>query len=74
MSLLFDRKVVRIDRELNIWVDASYVLVRPSEVVVMMLKELDESKAEVKPKLAANLDFVIWKILMNVDIIQLIYA
>ena len=71
-SFLLNRRVVRIDLELvnhNIWADASHVLVRQSEVVVMLLKELDESKAEVEPELGANLNFVIWKIRMNADII-----
>ena len=42
---------------------------RPSEAIVMLLKELDESKVEVEPELGAYLDFVIWKIKMNADII-----
>ena len=53
----------------NIWADAGHILVRPSEVVMILLKELDESKAEVELKLGDNQDFVIWKIRMNSDII-----
>ena len=46
----------------------------PGEAIMVLLKELDESKAKVEPELGANLNFVIWKIWMNGDIIQLVYA
>ena len=46
----------------------------PGEAVMVLLKELDERKVEVDLELGANLNFVIWKIQMNGDIIQLIYA
>ena len=62
MSLLLDRRMVGIDLELvnhNIWADASHVLVGPDEAVMMLLKELVESKAEVELELGANLNFVI---------------
>ena len=71
-SLLLDRKVIGINLQFmnhNIWDNASQVLVKPSEVVMMLLKELDESKVEVEPELGANLDFMIKKIRMNADII-----
>ena len=58
----------------NIWVDAIHVLARPGKAVMMLIKELDKSKAEVEPELGTNLGFVVWKIWMNRDIVQLIYA
>ncbi len=49
-SIMLDRRVIRIDLELmshNIWADVSRVLVKSGEAVMMLLKELDESKAKV---------------------------
>ena len=57
--------MVRINLELvnhHIWVDTSHVLVGLGKVVMMLLKEPNESKVKFEPGLGVNLNFVVWKI------------
>ena len=46
----------------------------PSKVIVVLLEELDECKAEFRAKACSNLDLVVWVIGMDANIVELVYA
>ena len=76
-SLLFDQGMVRVYLEpmhRYFRVDSSHVFVRPSEAIVVLLEELDECKVEFRAKVCSNLNFVVWVVGVDVDIIEFIYA
>ena len=69
--------MVGIELELvnhKIWANTSHVFVGLGKAVIVLLEELDECKAKVESELSANLNLMIWKVWMDGDIIQLIYA
>ena len=55
-------------------VDSSHVFVRPSEVIMVLLEELDECKVESRAEACSNLDLVVWVVGMDAEIIEFIYA
>ena len=75
-SLLFDWRVVGVDLEFvyrYVQIDSCHVLVGPSEAIVVLLKELDECQTEFQVEACSNLDFVVWIVQMDVDIVEFIY-
>ena len=77
VSLLLDMRMVKVELELvnhNILVDTSHVHVGPGKAVMVMLEELDECRAKVKYESSANMNLVIWKVWIDRDIIQFVYA
>ena len=55
-------------------VDSSHIFVRPSEAIMVLLEELDECKAQLEAEACSDLDFVIWKVWMDANIIKFIYT
>lgn len=55
-------------------VDFGHFLVRPSEEIVVLLKELNEYKAEFRAEACSNLDLVVLVVGMDADIIEFVYA
>ena len=55
-------------------VDSSHVFVRPSKAIVVLFEELDECEVHLIAETCSDLDFVIWKVKMDANIIKLIYA
>lgn len=46
----------------HLWVNPSHVGVRPSKIVMMLLEEVDEYKAEVGSELSANLELMVLQV------------
>ena len=76
-SLLLDWGMVGVDLEpvyCYFRVDSGHFFVIPSEEIMVLLKELDECKAEFRAEACSNLDLVVWVIGMNADIVEFVYA
>ena len=57
-----------------VWVNSCHVLVGPSEAIVVLLEEFDECEPKLVAKACSNLNFVIWIVGMDADIVEFIYA
>ena len=57
-----------------VWVDSCHVLVGPRKAIVVLLEELDECKPKLCAEACSNLDFVVWIVGMDADVVKFIYA
>ena len=73
--LLFDWRIVRVGMEpmyYYVWVDSSYVFVRPSEAIVVLSEEFNECEPELYTEACPNLDFVVRIVRVDADIVEFI--
>ena len=57
-----------------VWIDSCHVLVGPSKAIVVLRQELDECKPELCAESCPDLDFVVWIVRMDADVVKFIYA
>ena len=57
-----------------VWIDSCHVLVGPSKAIVVLREELDECEPELCTEACPNLDFMVWIVGMDVDVVEFIYA
>ena len=57
-----------------VWVNSNHVLVGPSKTIVVLLEELDECESELGAEACSNLDFMVWIVGMDADVVKLVYA
>ena len=55
-------------------VNSCHVLVGPSKAIVVLLEELDEYESELRVDACSNLDFVVWIVGMDADVVEFVYA
>ena len=57
-----------------VWVDSRHVLMGPSKAIVVLHEELDECELELYAETCPNLDFVVWIVGMDADVVEFIYT
>ena len=75
--LLFDQGMVGVNLEpvyRYFRVNSCYVFVGPNEAIVVLLEELDECKAEFRADVCSDLNFVVWVVGVDAEIVKLIYT
>ena len=75
MLLLFTSVMVNLEPIYRYFrIDSGHVSMRPSEAIVVLLKELDEGKVEFRVDACSTLDLVVLVVGMDADIIVFVYA
>ena len=57
-----------------VWVDSCHVLVGPSKAIVVLREEFDECEPELCTEAGPNLDFVVWIVGMDTDVVEFVYT
>ena len=77
MPLLLDWWMVGVDLEsvhCDGWIDSCHVLVGPGETNVVLHQEFDECEPELGAESCPDLDFVVWIVRMDADVVEFIDA